>query len=163
LTPSPKFHTTLLIDAEDGVSNAVNVTGDPTITTLADDATATDKLTVLVVKYHPTAARTTIAITIIARILIRETADKSQRLLRVLCKCINAFPSGVGYTLPDSQCEKKLDVALNGRGNEHTGSLESRGYRFEYRNPISRARPIAPLLVPLMPVFHGMCKYPYYP
>jgi hypothetical protein len=39
--PSPKFHRTLLIDAEEGVGIAVNVIDDPAVPTLVDVATET--------------------------------------------------------------------------------------------------------------------------
>jgi hypothetical protein len=50
LIPSPKFHATLLIDAEEGVSITVNAIGDPAVPTLSDVATETDKLIGLVVR-----------------------------------------------------------------------------------------------------------------
>jgi hypothetical protein len=43
LLPSPKFHITLLINAEDGLGIAVNVTGVPAVATLVDVATDTDR------------------------------------------------------------------------------------------------------------------------
>jgi len=48
--PSPKFHTTLLIDAEETLGIAVNVTGDPAVPTLADVATEIDTLVGFAVK-----------------------------------------------------------------------------------------------------------------
>ena len=42
LDPSPKFHVTLLMDADDGVGIAVNVIGDPAVPTLTDVAIDTD-------------------------------------------------------------------------------------------------------------------------
>jgi hypothetical protein len=50
LTPSPKFHTTLLIDAEETLGIAVNVIGEPAAPTLVDVATETEKLVGFVVK-----------------------------------------------------------------------------------------------------------------
>jgi len=50
LTPSPKFHNTLLIDADERLGIAVNVIGDPAVPTLIDVATETDKLVGFVVK-----------------------------------------------------------------------------------------------------------------
>jgi hypothetical protein len=43
LVPSPKFHTTLLTDADEGVTIAVNVTGEPAVATLVDVATDTER------------------------------------------------------------------------------------------------------------------------
>jgi hypothetical protein len=40
--PSPKFHTTLLIVADERLGMTVNVTGDPAVPTLVDVATDTD-------------------------------------------------------------------------------------------------------------------------
>ena len=48
--PSPKFHTTLLMDADERLGIAVNVIGDPAAPTLVDVATETDKLVGVVVK-----------------------------------------------------------------------------------------------------------------
>jgi hypothetical protein len=50
LDPSPKFHVTVLIDAEDKLGIAVNVIGDPAPPTLVDTATETDKFVGLLVK-----------------------------------------------------------------------------------------------------------------
>jgi hypothetical protein len=50
LVPSPKFHTTLLIEADERLGIAVNVIEDPATPTLSDVATETEKLTGLVVK-----------------------------------------------------------------------------------------------------------------
>jgi hypothetical protein len=50
LTPSPKFHRTLLIDAEERLGITVNVIGDPATPTLSDVATETEKLAGFVVK-----------------------------------------------------------------------------------------------------------------
>jgi hypothetical protein len=50
LTPSPKLHTTVLIDAEDELGIAVNVIGDPAAPTLVEAATETPKLVGLLVK-----------------------------------------------------------------------------------------------------------------
>jgi hypothetical protein len=50
LTPSPKFHRTELIDADERLGIAVNVIGDPAAPTLVDVATETDKLVGFVVK-----------------------------------------------------------------------------------------------------------------
>jgi hypothetical protein len=41
--PSPKFHKTLLIDADDGLGTAVNMIGEPAVATLDDVATDTDR------------------------------------------------------------------------------------------------------------------------
>jgi hypothetical protein len=43
LVPSPKFHTTLLMDADEGLAIAVNVTGDPAAPTLIDVPTDTER------------------------------------------------------------------------------------------------------------------------
>jgi hypothetical protein len=42
LVPSPKFQTTLLIDADERLGMAVNVIGDPAVPTLIDVPTVTD-------------------------------------------------------------------------------------------------------------------------
>jgi hypothetical protein len=42
LVPSPKFQTTLLIDADERLGMAVNVIGDPAVPTLIDVPTDTD-------------------------------------------------------------------------------------------------------------------------
>jgi hypothetical protein len=42
LAPSPKFHTVLVMDADERLGIAVNVTGDPALATLVDVATDTD-------------------------------------------------------------------------------------------------------------------------
>jgi hypothetical protein len=50
LVPSPKLHTTLLIDADERLGIAVNSIGDPAAPTLSDVAIETDKLAGFVVK-----------------------------------------------------------------------------------------------------------------
>ena len=49
-TPSPKFHRTLLMDADERLGKAVKVIADPIDPILADVATDTEKLTGFVVK-----------------------------------------------------------------------------------------------------------------
>jgi len=44
LTPSPKFQTTLLREADARLGITVNVIGDPAVPTLADEAIEIDKL-----------------------------------------------------------------------------------------------------------------------
>jgi hypothetical protein len=48
--PSPKFHTTLAMDADETLGNAVNVMADPTDPILVDVETKTEKLVGFAVK-----------------------------------------------------------------------------------------------------------------
>jgi hypothetical protein len=48
--PSPKFHTTLLIEAEDELGITVNVSGEPAVPTLVEVATEIDRLVGLLVR-----------------------------------------------------------------------------------------------------------------
>jgi hypothetical protein len=68
------------MDTEDGVGITVNVTGDPAAPTLVDAATETERLIGLVVRYRLTAAIITMAITTIARSLVRDKTSAPARL-----------------------------------------------------------------------------------
>jgi hypothetical protein len=75
LTPSPKLHTTLLMDADEGVGIAVNVIGDPAVPTLIDVATETDRAVGLIVTKKVKAPPTIIIkTTMTARIFVRDIA-----------------------------------------------------------------------------------------
>ena len=50
LTPSPKFHRTLLIATDERLGITVKVIGEPTVATLVEEATETEKLVGLPVK-----------------------------------------------------------------------------------------------------------------
>jgi hypothetical protein len=50
LAPSPKFQETLLIDTDERLGITVNVIGVPTVPTLVEEATETEKLVGLLVK-----------------------------------------------------------------------------------------------------------------
>ena len=72
LVPSPKFHTTLLIDADERLGIAVNVTGEPAVPTLVDVPIDTDIAVGFMLTKKVMAPTTIIKIIMIARIFVRD-------------------------------------------------------------------------------------------
>jgi len=79
LVSSPKFHTTLLMDADEGLAIAVKVTGDPAVPTLVDVATDTDRAVGFMVTKKVMAPTIIIKTIMTARILVRDIVVATQK------------------------------------------------------------------------------------